>query len=636
MSPFGRGPKRRPVTRSLRRGVAAALILVLAVFLALFLTRGKKPASVSPPEKAASAQKIDERNQVHYVEYRGEKEKTEFQADRNFVGPDGKYHLVGHVQVTDYGRQGGRKVLVRCDEIIHDAERTRFSLLGHVRMEFEEATFETESLEYDRKLGLFTTGKPIAITSPHFKGTALGLDYSLKSEELRLLAEVVLETQVSKGSPLPLIFQSKTLFYSRPVRKGRFEGGVTFSHGRSHGSAETADFQLFYDTDKLDIIDFKGQVRLFLDGEFTDRSKAGASNSLLTLGEKQNVQADALKLRAFINTSRLHSYESSGNVSMTFLSSTKGNTRFQGASIDFIFEQDGGLREFRASTDVHMLKTEPQGGETQSVEGDSMLLPGNSDILQVKAGKGRTVRAGFRGNEITASVLGFNLKNEDLQAAEVKAVFSPTPERRTVGLFTAQEPMFVTSHWMKYTSETRRYRFYGGLKMWQDKSALYALEVELQEDTGATVCSGNVRSLFPHKPKDQDKEEQVEVTSQKMNYDPDKNTAVYEKEAAMKATAFRLKGERITVLLSKETKDPERMTAQVNVVINQDQPVREGKGEQALYLVDDRLVVLTGHPLLTEKDKGEVQGDKLTFHLADGSITVENDTRDRSVTKIKS
>jgi lipopolysaccharide transport protein LptA/LPS export ABC transporter protein LptC len=636
MTPSGRDRKGRPMTRTLRRGVALALILVLAVFLALFLTRGKKPVAVSPQERAATSQKIDEREQVHYVEYRGEKEKTEFKADRNFVGPDGKYHLVGHVQVTDYGRQGGRKVLVRCDEIIHDAERTRFSLVGHVRMEFEEATLETDSLEYDRKQDDFSTEKAIIITSPHFKGTALGMDYLMKSEELRFKADVRLETQVSQRSPLPLIFQSKTMYYSRPVRKGRFEGGVTFSHGRSYGSAETTDFQLFFKTDKLDIVDFNGQVRVFLDGEFTDRSKAAGSNSLLTLGEKQTVQADELKLRAFVDTSRLHSYESSGNVSMTFLSSTKGNTRFQGKSIDFIFNQDGGLREFRAATDVHMLKTEPKGGETQSVDGDSMLMPGNSDILQVKAGKGRTVKAGFRGNEIIASTLGYNLKNEDLQAAEVKAVFSPTPDRRTVGLFTAKEPMFVTSHWMKYASERKRYRFYGGLKMWQGKSELYAKEVELQEDTGETACTGDVRSLFPHKPKDQDKEERVEITGQKMNYDPNKNAAVYEKEGAMKTSSFRLKGDRITVLLSKDTKDPVRITAQANVVINQDQPVREGKGDQAVYLVDERLVVLTGHPTLTEKDKGEVRGDKLTFHLADGSITVENSTRDRSLTKIKS
>ena len=635
MSLFGRARNRRPMTRTLRRGVAAALILVLAVFLALFLTRGKKPAAVSTQEKPATPQKIDEREQVHYVEYRGEKEKTEFKADRNFVGPDGKYHLVGHVQVTDYGRQGGRKLLVHCDEIIHDAERTRFSLAGHVQMEFEEATFETESLEYDRKLDDFSTEKAIVITSPHFKGTALGLDYSLKSEELRLKADVRLETQVSQRSLLPLIFQSKTLYYSRPVRQGRFEGGVTFSHGRSYGSAETTDFQLFPNTDKLDIVDFKGQVRVFLDGEFTDQSKKSSRSSILTLGEQQSIEADEVRLRAFLNSSQLHSYESKGHASVTFLSSTKGTTRFQADSLDFIFDP-GGLREFRGSTGVHMLKTEPKGGETQSVDGDSMLMPGNSDVLQVKADKGRRVKAGFRGNEIISSVLGYNLKNEDLQAAEVKAVFSPTPERQTVGLFTAKEPMFVTSHWMKYASERKRYRFYGGLKMWQGKSELYAKEVELQEDTGETVCDGDVRSLFPHKPKDQDKEEQVEITSQKMNYDPNKNAAVYEKEGAMKTSSFRMKGDRITVLLAKDTKDPVRITAQANVVINQDQPVREGKGDQAVYLVDERLVVLTGHPTLTEKDKGEVQGDKLTFHLADGSITVENNTRERSLTKIKS
>jgi len=635
MSPSGRDRKGRPMTRALRRGVALALILVLAAFLALFLTRGKKPAAVSSQERAATPQKIDEREQVHYVEYRGEKEKTEFKADRNFVGSDGKYHLVGHVQVPDYGRQGGRKVLVHCDEIIHDAERTRFSLVGHVQMEFEEATLKTDSLEYDRKQDDFFTEKAIVITSRHFMGTALGLNYSLKSEELRLKADVRLETQVSQKSPLPLIFQGKTMYYSRPVRKGRFEGGVTFSHGRSYGSAETTDFQLFFNTDKLDIVDIKGQVRVFKDGEFTDQSKKPNQSSIQTLGEKQSIEADEVRLKAFLDTSKLHSYESKGHASVTFLSSTKGTTRFQADTLDFIFDP-GGLREFRGSTGVRMLKTEPNGGETQSVDGDSLLMPGNADILQVKAGKGRTVKAGFRGNAIIASTLGYNLKNEDLQAADVKAVFSPTPDRQTVGLFTAKEPMFVTSHWMKYTSEKKRYRFYGGLKMWQGKSELYAKEVELQEDTGETVCAGDVRSLFPHKPKDQDKEEQVEITSQKMNYDPDKNAAVYEKEAAMKATSFRMKGDRLTVILSKDTKDPLRITAQANVVINQDQPIREGKGDQAVYLVDEQLVVLTGHPTLTEKDKGEIQGDKLTFHLADGSITVENSTRERSLTKIKS
>jgi lipopolysaccharide transport protein LptA len=125
----------------------------------------------------------------------------------------------------------------------------------------------------------------------------------------------------------------------------------------------------------------------------------------------------------------------------------------------------------------------------------------------------------------------------------------------------------------------------------------------------------------------------VEIMAGEMRYDPDRSLAVYEKTAEMKTNAFRLTAARIEVLLSGENKEPRTVTALDNVNIVQG--AREGKGGQAVYLVDDRLVVLTGRPTVTEKDKGEVQGDKLTFHLADDTITVENDKRDRSLTKIK-
>jgi LPS export ABC transporter protein LptC/lipopolysaccharide transport protein LptA len=630
-APTAQGRTKTPLPLRLRRWVAAVFILVLAVFLAVFITREKKPGPGSVESGTVTSQKIDAREQVHYVEFRGEKEKIEFQADRNFIGPDNMYHLVGNVQVVDFGRQGGRRVEIHCDEIIHDPNRSRFNLMGRVQVNFEEATFETETLVYTRKEDEFSTEKDILIASPRFKGSARGMRYSLKTQDLSFLGAVRLETRASERSPLPLVILSRELSYNRSTRKGRFAGGVNFAHGRSHGSAEAADFQLFADVDILDIINLTGRVRAFLDGEFAGRAKGPGQSSFLTLGEKQSLEADEVRLRAFLNSSELHSYESKGRASITFISSTKGATRFQAGSIDFIFDP-GVLREFRGSTDVRMLKTEPSG-ETQSAEGDSMFMPGNSDVLQIKGTKARPVRARFRSSAIEASVLGFDLKTEDLQSASIKAVFSPAAGKKPAGLFSAEEPVFVTSRWMKYDAKNMQYRFYGGMKMWQNRSELFAKEAEVREDTGGTLCREEVRSLFPHKPKDGSKEERVEIMAGEMRYDPDRSLAVYEKTAEMRTSAFRLTAARIEVLLSGENKEPRTVTALDNVNIVQG--AREGKGGQAVYLVDDRLVVLTGRPTVTEKDKGEVQGDKLTFHLADDTITVENDKRDRSLTKIK-
>ena len=172
-TPSARVRTKPPLPLRLRRWVAAVFVLVLVIFLAVFITRDKRPGPGPVESGAVTSQKIDAREQVHYVEFRGEKEKIEFLADRNFIGPDNMYHLVGHVQVVDFGRQGGRRLEIQCEEIIHDPNRSRFNLRGRVQVNFEEATFETETLVYTRKEDEFSTEKDILIASPRFKGSTI-------------------------------------------------------------------------------------------------------------------------------------------------------------------------------------------------------------------------------------------------------------------------------------------------------------------------------------------------------------------------------------------------------------------------------------------------------------------------------
>jgi len=63
---------------------------------------------------------------------------------------------------------------------------------------------------------------------------------------------------------------------------------------------------------------------------------------------------------------------------------------------------------------------------------------------------------------------------------------------------------------------------------------------------------------------------------------------------------------------------------------------REGTGALADYDVKADTITLTGRPSLKEKEKGSVQGDKLTFHLADGTIRMESRDEKRPVPVIKS
>jgi lipopolysaccharide export system protein LptA len=90
----------------------------------------------------------------------------------------------------------------------------------------------------------------------------------------------------------------------------------------------------------------------------------------------------------------------------------------------------------------------------------------------------------------------------------------------------------------------------------------------------------------------------------------------------------------LAISLKEEGNAMDRILAKGKVVIIQE--TKEGRGEEANYDLMADTVVLTGRPVLVEKDKGTTEGDKLTFYLGDGRIFIENKERGRSAAVIKS
>jgi lipopolysaccharide export system protein LptA len=90
----------------------------------------------------------------------------------------------------------------------------------------------------------------------------------------------------------------------------------------------------------------------------------------------------------------------------------------------------------------------------------------------------------------------------------------------------------------------------------------------------------------------------------------------------------------LSIRLKAEGNEMERILAKGTVVILQ--KTKEGRGEEANYDLKTDTVVLTGSPVLVDKEKGNTEGDKLTFYLGDGRILIENKERGRSATVIKS
>ena len=57
---------------------------------------------------------------------------------------------------------------------------------------------------------------------------------------------------------------------------------------------------------------------------------------------------------------------------------------------------------------------------------------------------------------------------------------------------------------------------------------------------------------------------------------------------------------------------------------------------KADYLYKSQSLILSGQPILEEPSRGKIRGDKLTFHLPDDRIVVENKGEERSIILIKS
>ena len=133
----------------------------------------------------------------------------------------------------------------------------------------------------------------------------------------------------------------------------------------------------------------------------------------------------------------------------------------------------------------------------------------------------------------------------------------------------------------------------------------------------------------------EDKEEQrLEISAEKLMFYPEKRQIAYKKNGSLKVKNISLKAKSITVELGKEKLELEQILAKGNVEIIQDQ--NEGRGKEAVYNIAENKIVLLGKPIFIDKNKGQTEGDKLTFHLSDGKIVIENKGRERSVSVIRS
>jgi len=619
----------------MRAGIIILLVILLAIIVRYFTISSLRKPQVPVKTDDLTQQKIEEKDKVVHFEIKGGEESVRFKADKHYVGEDKNYHAEGNVEIIFLKKREGKDVFIYGNEVVYDKDWNHFVLSGQGKVKYKDLVIESVSLNYDNKRELFSTEKGVSFSSEGFSGTAQKLDYLMEQEKLHFQENVHLRLRPNLETSFPVIAQGKRLEYSRKSRQGMMDGGVRLFHGESRAAASNLKFELSEDEDNLRTLVLKGKAKAFIREEEKKDISSSRRPSPFSQSAMREVEAEEIELRAFPDFQKVQAVEASGNCSFKFVSSSGSFTHILAESVKFLFDQEGKLREFEALKKASMIDQEENSEERRLIEGDALIIKDKTDVLRVKGKGPYEARVSSSDSEVFAEEISIFLDNNNLEVKRgVKVVLnSKKGEKKRIGLFSKDQPVLINASEMRYFDEEKRFLFNGDIKAWQEKRILLAEEIVLYEDTGKILSTGGVKSIFPHKPKDEEKEERVEISSDKMTYRPEQNLIFYEKRSSLKVKDIDLRAQSVSVYLSEEEGDMEEIIARGNVVIVQN--LGEGRGEEAIYDPDEESVVLLGNPVLIDKDRGITRGDKLTFYLADDRILVENRARERSATVIK-
>jgi lipopolysaccharide transport protein LptA len=607
-----------------------------------------------PEQKTGAPETSNIREKVTIVQFNLSVGRMAARADRNVEVDEKTGRLEGHVAIVDHGKRGGREIRFFGDSVTYAKDWTRFLLEGHVRIKNGEITVEASDFVYEKTEDAVRTSNGLTIAAPRFSGSARTGAYSLRDEDLVLEGDLRLNVLPRESAvPLALGGARARLEYSPSRRQAIVEGGVDFSHGRSRGTAGRMGFDQFEKVDDIALLWFDGGVRISVEGEVGPEAKAAAGKPrraaalpedmtisrdfLFDMSTRQEVAADELRFRAYQDDPAIRTVEGRGRCAFKFFYEAGTSTEIGGESVDVNFNPNGTFRDMAASGHASVSSLDKDRAVARLIEGPSMFLQAETSILKVP-GKGpdkARIKAGtgdLSGDEVTVLI-----KMDDFEVkGGVRMTYHPAPrasERR--GFFAPGEAVFIDAQTVRYSSEHKRFLLWnetGSARAWQGKRVLSAQEIGVGEESGDLSCLGRVRSSFPHQPKDGGPERRVEIGADKMSYDAKANQVLYENGVSLKTGTADLTCRSITVDPGESGGEPLSMRAAGRVAIVF--PPREATGEIADYDVEKDTIALTGRPVLKDKDKGTVQGDKLTFRLADGSILVESRDQNRPVTSV--
>jgi len=620
-----------------KRTMQLLAVLFLIVILVLigwnFITHFKRKPKPPLEKEIISSQKIEKKEKIEHFEVKGEKGNFKVRADKHYIGEDKKYHLEGNVEVIFFKKSEGQDIYLYAQQIIYDKKGNHFFLSGEATIKFKDLIIKSSSLSYSSKKETFRSEKKTQFTSPVFSGSALKLLYLMNKEKLELGEKVELVVKPRIENSQPFLIKSKRFDYSRKTKKGTIEGDVQIFQGKSKATAKQALFELSDDEQQIKNVILRGKVRSSLISE--GEQVVAGKNFLIPSSAKREVEGEQIVIQGFIDLPKIKAVDAQGSCLFKFISSENEYTLIQGENLSFIFNRRGELTAFKAQKKAKITEKKKDSKELRIIEGEMMSMSEDSNTLEVRGKEKFKPSIVFSQNKIYGDEMEMVLDNGNLTLKrDVKTAFRlKSGKEKAFGFFSKEKPVFISAQEMRYLEEEKRFLFKEKVRMWQEKKTLIADEVSLMEEEGEISALGNVKTIIPYQPQ-KGGEEEMEIGGETLNYERDQGFLSYGGKCYLKVKNNSLSARSIIVNLKKGEGAMESVKAKGEVVVIQNES--QGQGNEAQYNLVRETIILTGNPVLIDKNKGRIEGDKLTFYMADGRIVVENKERERSVTIIRS
>jgi lipopolysaccharide export system protein LptA len=605
-------------------GGAAALTAVLLLAAVIYHLAVRRAASPRPPAEQAAleAGPVDKKEKILHREFVAGRLAAEVRADRYFQDPEGRRHLDGGVEVKDYGPDGFLLSLVAADSIVYSADVSRFEISGRVTVTAEGVVLEGPHFEYDKERGVFETRRGGVFTSGAMSGEASAITYDRGRQEVVLSGGFRVVVEAGERTGEKSVLTGGTLVFLRRAGRGRVTGEARFARGPVEGASETLLFTVAADESSFDSVTFSGNSRLRLTGPSGD------------LSEGRALEADFVAALFPAAGGGIGSLEARGGARLSLRPAAGGQARLTAPMVRLGLDGRGGLLGWSASGGF-LLELDGPDGTARALEGERATGDGGMSSVAAEGGAGRAAVLDSPRLRVEAAALLVRDEGRDFDASGgVTCLFRPRPKDPSPGFFESGDPFFAFARTVERRARTEIVRFDGSARLWQGPKRLAAESLEMDEGSGEVRGKGDVTAVLPGPARTGEEPESYEASGREMRFSPGLRELFFRGKAVLRMAGARLAAEDILAVLGEEGRGLEKVTARTDVVVSEGG--YEGRGREAVYEKAGDRIILSGRPVLVDKEGRASRGSKLTFDLADDKIRLENEGQERSITVVKS